>query len=130
MEIDALISAVRAIDTNNAVLISVLCLAGTYLFHEMIGPPFWISLLALLSMIASACIGVAVLKVGGIFASPEPGIATVVGAITGMTISFVLIAATYRITAEAGNRASVARLNARRAAGVQRAGPDRRAARR
>lgn len=100
MDFSAILTAARTIDLNNFILIVLCSISATYLVREFLKPPFWMPILILPAMFASAWFGAAILKANSVFISSEVSVNMVLGAMIGLVSCFVLGAVGYRIYAE------------------------------
>ena len=100
MDLNPLYFAIRDIDSNNTFLVLLLGLSAVYFIREFLEPPIWLFCLTVPSIIGSAFIGVGVMKVNMLFISSEEGVNTILGSISGIILSFIVISIIYRLTAE------------------------------
>lgn len=100
MSFEELRVGVNAIDNNNFVLIILLSLAASYILNELLKPVFWVMLLAIPVMLASASCSVAYIRMQGWFFTTDEGVNTIIGATAGLTVSFIFCAAIYRAMCE------------------------------
>lgn len=106
MDFDTLVSAARAVDANNAVLIFILCAIATYLIRELFQPPVWIPLITFPVMLVASYAGVAIFKVSGVFPTADTATNTVISAIVSITACFAAGALLYRAVAEASDKSN------------------------
>lgn len=106
MDFDTLMSAARAVDANNTVLIFILCATATYLIRELLRPPFWVPLITFPILLAASYTGVAIFKVSGVFPTSDTATNTVISAIVSITACFAAGALFYRAVAEASDKSN------------------------